>query len=261
VAFEGAGITYRAYTELSDDRIELIPTSDEIERLRWVKEAGEIDLLRAAQAVADEGFEFITSKLAPGMTEKEVALELDVFMLGRADGLSFDTIVGFGENAAEPHHSPTSRPLSRGDIVKMDFGAEVGGYHSDMTRTVAFGPISPLLQEVYEVVCKAQQAGVDAIRAGITGGEADRVVREIISDSGYADAYKHGLGHGVGLEIHEGPSLRNQGQDVVPEGAVVTIEPGVYLAGVGGVRIEDMVEVTADGCRVVPSTTKELVVL
>ena len=141
----------------------------------------------------------------------------------------------------------------------MDFGALMGGYHSDMTRTVAFGEPSGELRDVYEVVGRAQQAGIDAIREGVTGGAVDEASRGVIREAGFDRAFKHGLGHGVGLQIHEGPSLRRGGTDVLPKGAVVTVEPGIYLDGVGGVRIEDMVEVTSDGCRVIGTSTRELV--
>jgi Xaa-Pro aminopeptidase len=262
VAFEAGGVTYALHSQLIKTGLELLPTEGEVERLRWVKDAEEIDRLNRAQAIADEAFQVITGKLLEGITERAAALDLDVTMraLG-ANGLAFDTIMAFGENAAEPHHEPTDRPLAAGDIVKIDFGCVVDGYHSDMTRTLALGEPKPQLREVYEVVRQAQQAGVDAVRAGATGGEVDRVVRDIVADGGYGEQFRHGLGHGVGLEIHEGPSLRHGGQDVLPRGAVVTVEPGVYLGGVGGVRIEDMVEVLAEGCRVIPSTEKDLLVL
>jgi Xaa-Pro aminopeptidase len=262
VAFEAGAVSYKLYGQLSETGVELVATDGEVERLRWVKEPGELERLGQAQAIADEAFQVIAGKLLEGITERVAALELDVTMrqLG-ADGVSFDTIMAFGGNAAEPHHEPTGRRLAPGDIVKIDFGSLVDGYHSDMTRTLAFGEPTRQLREVYEVVRRAQQAGVDTVRAGVTGGEVDGVVRGIIADAGYGDQFRHPLGHGVGLEIHEGPSLRQGGMDVLPEGAVVTIEPGIYLEGVGGVRIEDMVEVLANGARVIPATPKDLIVL
>jgi Xaa-Pro aminopeptidase len=262
VCVEASGLTHKTYMDLAAAGLDLVPTDDEVELLRWVKAPEEVGFLDAAQGIADDAFDVITAKLTEGMTEKQAALELDTTMraLG-ADGLAFDTIMAFGESAAEPHHQPTDRQLARGDIVKMDFGCVVRGYHSDMTRTVAFGEPSGQLREVHAIVRRAQQAGVDAVQAGASGGDLDRVARDIISEAGYGEQYRHGLGHGVGLEIHEGPSLRAGGTDVLPVGAVVTVEPGIYLDGMGGVRIEDMVEVLADGCRVLPRTTKELVVL
>lgn len=263
VAFEADSMSYQLHADLARaGTSELLPSAGEVERLRWVKDPGEMANLAAAQGIADDAFDLVTGKLAEGVTEREVAFELDTAMhRAGADGLSFETIVAFGENAAEPHHGPGQRQLSRGDVVKMDFGALVDGYHSDMTRTVAFGEPPAVLREVYEVVRASQQAGIDAVRPGVKGSEPDVASREVIRAAGYGDAYKHSLGHGVGLEIHEGPSLRRGCTDELPIGAVVTVEPGIYLEGVGGVRIEDMVEVTAGGCRVIPRTTKELLVL
>ena len=262
VAFEAAGVTYKTYQGLSAAGGEMVPTSDEVERLRWVKAPEELAHLEDAQAVADDAFEVVVGKLAEGMTEREVAFELDTAMRrGGAEAVSFETIVAFGESGAEPHHNPGPREVQRGDVVKIDFGSVVDGYHSDMTRTVAFGPPSPRLREVYELVRRAQQAGVEAVRAGVTCSEVDRATREPIREAGYGEQYRHPVGHGVGLEIHGQPWLRQGNDEALPEGAVVTVEPGVYLDGEGGVRIEDMVEVTADGCRVIPRTTKELVVL
>jgi len=262
LAFEVDGLTYRSYRDLHEAGIELIPSSSEVEALRWVKDPEEVALIGAAQAIADEAFGVITGKLVPGVTERATALELDMTMRGLgAEALAFDTIVAFGEGAAEPHHHPTNRALRPGDVVKMDFGCVVGGYHSDMTRTVAFDSIDDTLRTVYDVVRRAQQAGVDAVHAGATAGDVDRASREVVDAAGFGEAFGHGLGHGVGLEIHEGPALRPGGTDVLPRGAVVTVEPGVYLEGVGGVRIEDMVEVTDEGCRVMAGTTKDLLVL
>jgi Xaa-Pro aminopeptidase len=262
VAFEASHLTYQAFQDLSGTGLVLVPTRGEVERLRLVKDPEERSCLEAAQAIADHAFAGLTASLTEGITEREAALSLDTDMRRRgADGLAFDTILAFGENAAEPHHRPTDRPLARGDVVKVDFGCVVAGYHSDMTRTVAFGDPGPRIKEIYDLVQQAQQAGVDAVRPGVTGGDVDRVVRDIIAAAGYGDAFKHGLGHGVGLQIHEGPSLRSGGKDLLPQGAVVTVEPGIYLEGVGGVRIEDMVEVTGDGARVLPTVAKDLMVL
>ena len=264
VGFESGGVTYRFYQELAAkaEGVELVPVQDEVERLRWVKEADEVRMIEEAQRLTDEAFDRIVGKLAEGVTEREVALELEYAMRqAGAEGLAFEPIVAFGESSAEPHHQPGHRDLRKGDPVKMDFGALHAGYHADMTRTVAFAPLSTELRDVYEVVRRAQQAGIDAVREGAVGGEVDRAARAIIEQAGPGERFGHSLGHGVGLEIHEGPNLRTGGEDVLPAGAVVTVEPGVYLPGLGGVRIEDMVEVTADGCRVLPATPKELLIL
>jgi len=262
VAFEASGVSYKLYSDLVATGIDLVPTTDEIENLRRIKEPDELKAVEAAQAIADQAFQAIMGKLSEGATEKGIALDLDSTMrrLG-ADALAFETILAFGENAAEPHHSPSDRSLARGDVVKLDFGCVIDGYHSDMTRTVAFGEPSAELRDIYEIVRTAQQLGVDSARPGMSGEELDGVVRNGIKEAGYGDKFGHGLGHGVGLEIHEAPWLRSGAKDVLDPGTVVTVEPGIYLEGVGGIRIEDMVALTAEGCRVLPSTTKELLVL
>jgi Xaa-Pro aminopeptidase len=261
VAFEAADVSYRMYTRLQAATVELIPTAEEIERIRWVKEPEELEHLGAAQATADQAFEEVVPTLREGLTELEVALALETAMRrAGSHGLSFDTIVAFGPNAAEPHHEPTDRTLARGDVVKMDFGSVAAGFHSDMTRTVALGEPPSELREIYDTVRRAQQAGIEAVRGGAVGGHVDQVARDVIVEAGYGERYTHSLGHGVGLEVHEGPTLRAGGSDVLPVGAVVTVEPGIYVAGLGGVRIEDMVQVTEDGCRVIPRTTKDLLI-
>jgi Xaa-Pro aminopeptidase len=260
VAFEAAALTVRTFESLRDG-IELVSTTDEVERFRVVKDPEELERLRAAQAMADEGFLAVVAKLAEGMTEREVAFELEGAMRrAGADGVAFDSIVAFGENAAEPHHAPTGRPLALGDVVKIDFGALADGYHTDTTRTIAFGDPDPRLVEIHGLVRRAQQAGLDAVRAGATTGEVDATVRSVIADGGHAEHYPHPLGHGVGLEIHEAPTLRAGGDVALPEGTVVTVEPGVYVPGLGGVRIEDMVEVRADGCRPMSLLGRDLVI-
>ena len=262
VAFEAAGVTYQSYSRLAATGLELVPATDEVEELRRVKDAEERRCIAAAQEIADQAFEVLTGKLVEGVTEREAALDLDVTLrsLG-AEAVAFDTIVAFGESSAEPHHRPKDRPLAQGDVVKLDFGCVVDGYHSDMTRTVAFGALPAPLREVYEIVRRAQRAGVEAVRAGAACGDVDRATRDLITQAGYGEQYRHPAGHGVGLEIHEQPWLRQGSDDPLPEGTVVTVEPGVYLEGLGGVRIEDMVEVTADGGIVLARTTKDLLVL
>ena len=259
LAFESTGLTYRTHADLAGSlsNVELVAADDEVEHLRWVKDPEELHHIENAQEATDQAFDAILDKLAVGMTERQVAGVLDDLMRHAADGLAFETIVAFGENAAEPHHEPTYRALEDGDVVKLDFGALSAGYHSDMTRTVGFGATAPELRKIYDVVREAQQAGIDAVHAGVSGREVDAVSRVVIQDAGYGDRFGHGLGHGVGLEIHEGPRLARTVDDVLPEGAVVTVEPGIYVPGLGGVRIEDMVEVTSDGCRVITSSTKE----
>jgi Xaa-Pro aminopeptidase len=243
--------------------VELIPLGDEVERLRWIKEPEELANLDRAQSVTDQAFDDILELLAVGMTEQVVARELEnLLRRDGADGLSFESIVAFGENAAEPHHEPGHRVLEEGDVIKLDFGALYGGYHADMTRTVSFGEPASELKKIHDVVRQAQQAGIDAIRAGVSGTEVDAAARGVIDGAGYGANFTHGLGHGVGLDVHEGPRLgREFGDHELPAGAVVTVEPGIYLPGLGGVRIEDMVEVTDDGCRVLGAAPRDLIEL
>jgi Xaa-Pro dipeptidase len=266
VGFERKGLTYEQWEQLSDAAasLELVPAGGEVEALRRSKDPDEIALVAAAQEAADAAFErvILGGVLREGRTEREVARELDAAMLDAgAHDRAFETIVAFGPEAAEPHHDPTDRPLARGDVVKTDFGALVHGYHSDMTRTVAFGEPDPRIREIHEVVAAAQRAGIEAVRAGASTVDVDAAARDVVRAAGFAEAYPHGLGHGVGLEIHEAPFMRWDTGEGLARGAVVTIEPGVYVPGLGGVRIEDMVEVTADGCRQIPRSTKELIVL
>ncbi len=266
LGFEPSHVTVAMHGRLGEalgpEGVELVGVDGEVEHLRWTKDADEMALLAAAQEAADVAFERVLEMLAEGRTEREVAFDLEAAMrVAGAEGPGFDSIVAFGENAAEPHHGPTGRPLGRGDVVKLDFGCSVGGYVCDTTRTVAFGEPPGSLREIHEVVRRAQQAGIDAVAVGVAGGEPDRAARAVIEEAGYGERFVHSLGHGVGLEVHEGPYLRRGGTDVLPEGAVVTFEPGIYVPGLGGVRIEDMVEVTAAGARPMPRTTRELIVL
>jgi Xaa-Pro aminopeptidase len=267
VGFEAAGLTYQGWSDLHDraaSAFELVPTHGEVERLRVAKERPEIEAIARAQACADDAFDrvILGGGVREGVTERELARTLDDAMRDSgADDLAFEPIVAFGEQAAEPHHSPTARPLGSGDIVKLDFGAVVDGYHSDMTRTVAFGEPKPQLRTMHEVVAAAQSRAIETVHPGARLADVDRAARGAIDDAGYGDSFPHGLGHGVGLEIHEDPRLRWDADGELVEGAVVTIEPGVYVPGLGGVRIEDMVEVTAYGCRAIPRSTREMVVL
>lgn len=264
LGFEAHDVSVATHGRLADalGDVELVATQDAVEHQRWVKDAEELSALGDAQRVTDLAFDDILEWLAVGQTERQVAHQLELVMRREgADAMAFDPIVAFGENAAEPHHEPGHRVLEEGDVVKLDIGALWAGYHADMTRTIAFGEPTAELKKVHEVVKEAQQAGIDAVRAAVTGAEVDAAARKVIEDAGYGERFSHGLGHGVGLEIHEGPRLGREFDHVLPVGAVVTVEPGIYIPGLGGIRIEDMVEVTADGCREIPRSTKELVVL
>jgi Xaa-Pro aminopeptidase len=235
-----------------------------VEQLRLVKDDGEIELLRRACAYADTALaELIAAGgIRPGRTEKEVGRDLDNRMLDLgADARSFETIVAAGANSAIPHHRPTDAVLSSGDFVKLDFGAECGGYHSDMTRTLVLGRPADWQREIYDLVAAAQRAGRQALAIGADVVAVDAAARSLIVDAGYGPQFGHGLGHGVGLEIHEAPTLSALGAGTLAGLTPVTVEPGVYLAGRGGVRIEDTLVVREDGPELLTLTSKDLVAL
>ncbi len=227
--------------------------------LRRIKDAPEMERINHAASIADEALQRVVSAGLCGLTEKQIRNEIDRTMqdLG-ADGVSFDTIVATGPNAALPHHRPDATVVMPGHLVVIDMGALVDGYHSDMTRTIKVGEPSPDDLVVFDVVCRAQAAGVDAVTAGVTARDVDAACRSIIGDAGYGQYFTHGTGHGVGLVIHEEPFINDRSKQVLLAGEVVTVEPGVYRGGVSGVRIEDLVEVTSNGCRLVSQTPKDL---
>jgi Xaa-Pro aminopeptidase len=237
---------------------ELVPTAGLVESLRLVKDAGEVARIQAACEMADAALAAVRHRLGEGVTEAEVALELEWQMrrLG-ADGPSFETIVASGPNAAMPHHQAASRRIVEGDLVVLDFGALVDGYHSDMTRTVMIGEPSDTQSRMYEVVREAQAAGVAAVRAGAEATSVDDACRSVIREAGWDQAFLHGTGHGVGLDIHEAPRVARTTDAMLADGQVVTVEPGVYLAEHGGVRIEDTVVVTPEGCRTLTLAPKD----
>lgn len=264
VGFESEDVSVAGHARLSAalPGVQLVPVDGAVETLRTVKDDEERELIRRAQAATDAAFEDVLDLLAVGISEQQVARELERLLRDEgADALAFDSIVAFGENAAEPHHEPSHRQLEEGDVVKLDFGGRVEGYHADMTRTLAFGSLASELRKMHDVVREAQQAGIDAVRAGVTGTQVDAAARQVIESAGFGDRFVHGTGHGVGLEIHEAPWLGRAKDEPLPAGAVVTVEPGVYVPGLGGVRIEDMVEVTPDGGRVVGTSTRDLIEL
>jgi len=239
---------------------EPVPTTALVERLRQVKDDGELARMAYAAAVADAALGSVLGMLGAGHTEREVAQELDAAMrrLG-ADDRAFETIVASGPNAAKPHARPGPRRIGPGDPVVVDFGATYDGYRSDMTRTfVVGGEPSAALAQVFAVVGAAQSAGVGAVRAEVATGEVDRVCRELIAEAGFGEAFEHGTGHGVGLDIHEAPSVAPGSTAILAPGVVVTVEPGVYLAGVGGVRVEDTIVVTHDAARVLTLFPKDI---
>jgi Xaa-Pro aminopeptidase len=252
----------RSFASLLGGGVELIATDDLVEELRRIKDDGELARIEAAAGIADAALAACLPKLRDLPTEREFGLELDFTMrrLGAAD-VSFETIVASGPNGAKPHARPSDRRVGEGELVVLDFGALVDGYHSDMTRTVCLGaPATPRLAEIVEVVRASQAAGVAAVRPGSSAREVDDVCRRSIASAGYGDRFIHGTGHGVGLDIHEFPLLNQLATASLDAGFVVTVEPGVYLPDEGGVRIEDSVVVTADGCRRLTNAPKDLVI-
>ncbi len=241
---------------------ELVATEGVVEELRQVKDEGEVARIETASAMADAALAEVRHRVGERATEAEVALELEWQMrrLG-AEGPSFDTIVASGPNGARPHHRAGTRRIAEDDLVVIDFGALVDGYHSDMTRTVAVGGCSATQTHMWDVVQAAQAAGVAAVRPGAGAKDVDEACRSVIRDVGWGDAFVHGTGHGVGLEIHEAPRVSQTSSDRLVSGHVVTVEPGVYLPELGGMRIEDTVVVVPDGARILTRAPKELSVL
>jgi len=242
------------------DSTELVPTSNAVEGLREVKDAAEIARMERAAAIADAALYEVLPLLSDEVTEEQFALELDTAMRrGGAESSAFETIVAAGANSAMPHHRPGSRRVRRGDAVVVDFGATYEGYRSDMTRTFCVGaePEGDMAR-VFSVVGASQAAGAAAVRPGIAAKDVDDVCRAIIADAGWADRFEHGTGHGVGLDIHEAPTVSQLGTATLAPGFVVTVEPGVYLPGQGGVRVEDTLVVTEDGSRPLTRFTKDI---
>jgi Xaa-Pro aminopeptidase len=264
LGFEEAHVTVREHARLREKmptRVELIATNALVERLRAVKEPREVAAMRAAAALADEAFERLIEQGLLGHTERELATALEFEMRRRgATRASFDPIVAAGPHGALPHATPRDTEVRAGQLVVIDWGAELDGYCSDCTRTVAAGPVTDKGAEVYQVVLDAQLAGLQATTAGASGREVDAVARRRIGEAGYGEYFGHGLGHGVGLEVHEEPRLGQRSDSVLAPGNAVTVEPGVYLPGELGVRIEDLVVVTATGCEILTGRPKTLTV-
>ncbi len=251
LGFESHVVTVDGFTSLerAGAGVEFVRAAGMVERLREVKDVGEIAILRLACEAADAALHDLIERggLRPGRTEKEVRRDLESLMLDHgADGVSFETIVATGSNSAIPHHRPTDAVLATGDFVKIDFGALVAGYHSDMTRTFVLGSAADWQRELYELVATAQAAGRAAVLPGADLPAVDAAARQVIADAGHAENFGHGLGHGVGLQIHEAPGISASAVGTLLAGAAVTVEPGVYLPGRGGVRIEDTLVVGSE---------------
>jgi Xaa-Pro aminopeptidase len=265
LGFEDGHMSVKDHAKLAGmvrDGVELVPAGGGIEALRAVKDEGELDAVRAAARLADDALVEVLGRGLVGRTERDVALDLEFTMrrMG-AEAASFPPIVAAGEHGALPHAEPRDVAIASGTLCVVDWGAQLDGYASDCTRTYATGDIDPRDGEVYALVLRAQEAALAAVRPGPTGREVDAVARAIIDASGHAEHFGHGLGHGVGLDVHEGPRLSKQGDTALQAGMVVTVEPGVYVPGAVGVRIEDLVIVTDDGAEVVSSLPKDLQVV
>lgn len=245
--------------------VEIIETdilSNSINRLRMVKDEEEIGYIKKAQEIAESAFDDILKFIRDGVTERQIALELDRLMLEKgAEGISFDTIALAGENTSMPHGVPSDKVVKNGEFVLMDFGAVYNGYHSDMTRTVCVGKPDEEMVKIYNIVLEAQEKAINSAHAGMTGTALDSIARNIINDAGYGEYFGHSLGHGVGLEIHELPNSAPRYDKSLPEGAVVTVEPGIYIAGKFGVRIEDFVILTENGCINLTKSAKNIISL
>ena len=263
LGFEAKQVRYQQYQRYKEklDAVELVPTENVIKDLRKIKDESEIKEIKKAVKVADQAFEHIVDYIKPGMTEKELSLELEYFMKQQgATKNAFDFIVASGKRGALPHGVATEKKIAKGEMITFDLGCIYSHYNSDLTRTIILGAAPTEKQEeVYNTVLEAQLAAIKAIEPGKTGEEIDQVARQIIVDAGYGDNFGHGLGHGVGLEVHEEPRLAKTADEELEVGMVVTVEPGIYLPDWGGVRIEDIVVVTEDGCEILTSVAKDLI--
>ena len=262
LGFDDEHLSVRLHGKLAatlPDNVELVAAGGIVESLRAVKDADEVDAIRAAARLADAALEDVLAGGLAGRTEREIALDIELAIRRRgAQGVSFAPIVAAAEHGALPHAEPRDVPIPAGTLVVVDWGAQLDGYTSDCTRTFATGELDPPDRAIYELVLRAQQEALAAVRPGPTGRDIDAIARAIIDEAGHAEHFGHGLGHGVGLEVHEGPRLSKQGDDVLAAGNVVTVEPGVYVPGAIGVRIEDLVLITVDGGEVLNGLPKEL---
>jgi Xaa-Pro aminopeptidase len=260
VQFEADVLPYHEWQRLSSGEAELVPTSGLVDGIRAVKDADEVAKIAKAARIADRGFEALTAETFVGRSEREIAWRLrELLHAHGADELSFETIVASGENGAMPHAHPTDRIVERGTLVTVDWGVRIDGYCSDCTRTVSTGGLPDGLREAYEVCLAAQKHACANIKSGLTGVEADALARELIADAGFGENFGHGLGHGVGLAVHEAPRLSTESTDTLAAGNIVTVEPGIYLEGLGGVRIEDLAVVRESGLELLTSFPKELI--
>jgi Xaa-Pro aminopeptidase len=267
VAFEAHEMSVDRHAQLAakTEGVHLVPFGRKIEELRTAKDPSELELLATACRISAQAIADTFAQIRAGLTERQLAAVLDRRMVDLgAERPAFDTIVASGPNGAIPHHAPTDRPLRRGDLITMDFGALYGGYHADMTRTVALGEPAGWQREIYELVAAAQRSGIEAARPDADVADVDAAARDLIRDAGHGEHFGHGLGHGVGLEVHEAPTIGYSSTGKLADRVPITVEPGVYLPGRGGVRIEDVLVVGAGGtglAQILTTTTRELLVL
>jgi Xaa-Pro aminopeptidase len=266
LGFEQDDLTFSAYrtydNHLKSASTELVPVSGLVEKLRLIKDESEIKIVKDAASIADAAFSHIINFIRPGLTEREVSNELEFFMRKNgATSSSFDIIVASGYRSALPHGVASDKVIETGELVTLDFGAYYKGYCSDITRTVAIGNVSDELKEIYQIVYDAQMLGMKGIKPGMTGKEADALTRDYIASKGYGDYFGHSTGHGIGLDVHEGPALSVKSDTVLEPGMLVTVEPGIYVSGLGGVRIEDDALITKDGNESLTHSTKSLITI
>lgn len=263
LGFEKDDVSFGMY-ELYNEKVQvdMKPVAGIIEKLRMIKSSQEIEVLKQAAKIADDAFAHICTFIKPGVTELDVSNELEMFMRKQgATSSSFDIIVASGERGALPHGVASDKIIQAGELVTLDYGALYNGYISDITRTVAVGEPSERMREIYEITREAQQKALEQIKPGMTGIEADSIARDHIKSKGYGDAFGHSTGHGIGLEVHEGPALSFRSETVLVPNMAVTVEPGIYVPGVGGVRIEDDIIITEDGNVRLTHSPKELIIL
>lgn len=261
VGFEGEHVNFNTFDRL-DSTFDLVPLTGEIEKIRMFKSTAEVDLIKRACDIADETYEYILKYIKPGMSELEVRNEVESYMrkLG-AEGSSFDMIVASGYRGALPHGTASDKIIEAGEMVTLDFGAYYQGYASDITRSFGVGSVSEEMERVHDIVLKSQIASLEKIKPGMTGAEADKIARDIISENGYGSNFGHSLGHGLGLEVHEMPGLSKSSDVKLEPNMVITVEPGIYVDDVGGVRIEDDCIVTGNGLEKLSQSSKELFII
>lgn len=260
LGFEGSALSFDTHAKFKKalPGLKLKPASSIMKKLRIRKDAFEIARIRESAAILDRGFEAARKLIGPGSVERDAALKIEIEMRkAGADGLAFDTIIASGERGALPHGKASGKKVKKGELVVVDMGALLNGYHSDETRTFCVGKATKLQREIYGVVKDAQARAIEAIRPGVDAAEVDRAARAYIDKAGYGKYFGHGTGHGVGLEIHESPNVSPLSSEILEEGMVITVEPGIYIPGWGGVRIEDMAVVTKDGFEILTKTPKD----